>query len=413
MATRDVYVFVALDEGWVPAGRLRLALEDDAAVASTFRYDARYLARDDAVPVDVNALPLRDESFSTEPAFDVFTGIKDALPDAWGRAVMERRAERTLREDEVLLASPDTRVGALAFGPSLDGPAREAPWGPALEAKDRVDVETAARAYVALAEGDPDRVDEAMRWFVLPGSSLGGARPKATVVVDDELWIAKFSRTNDAFDYTRAEYATMQLAASCGIDVPPVAHRELDGLTVFLVERFDRRGERRAHLNSMLAVLGETELSFYHSSYMAIADACVKHVRDHEVARRAIFRRMIFNGLCSNDDDHLRNHALLWSHEAASFVLSPAYDLVSNPRASSPPRLAIGCGLDPSGAVTRTFEIESALRASPRFGLPEDEARAIVAEVTEGLSAWRAVFESTGMAPRDLCVFERLFERAP
>ncbi len=121
MPTRDVYVFAHLEGRWTPSGLLRMELEDQHVVSSTFRYGRRYLRRADAFPVDAHALPLRDEVFRTEERFDIFTGIKDVLPDAWGRAVMERRAERPLREDEVLLASPDSRVGALAFGATLEG----------------------------------------------------------------------------------------------------------------------------------------------------------------------------------------------------------------------------------------------------------------------------------------------------
>lgn len=410
METRDVYVFLHLDGDWIPAGLLRMRAEGAAVVASTFRYGARYLRRPDALAIDLHALPLRDEAFSTEPAFDVFTGIKDALPDAWGRAVMERRAGRPLREDEILLASPDTRVGALGFGATLDGPQRELPWPPALEARDRVDLVTAVGAYADYSADDHARLDEALRRLVLPGSSLGGARPKATVVIDDELWIAKLSRSNDAFDYTRAEYATMRLAARCGIDVPPVEHRRVAGRSAFLVRRFDREGPRRTHFNSMLTVLGETELSFFHSSYMDMADACVRHLREHEPARRALFRRMVFNGLCNNDDDHLRNHAVIWSPAVSAFVLSPAYDLVANPAVAAPRRLSIGCGVDAAGRVTRSFSVESAVRAAPRFGLGPEEARAIVAEVRAGLAGWAEVFEATGMRPDDVRVFAPAFE---
>lgn len=127
MATRDVYVFMHLGGDWVPAGLLRLRLEDNTLVSSSFRYGRRYLDRLDALPIDVRALPLRDEAFGTEERFELFMGIRDALPDAWGRSVMERRADRPLREDEILMASPDTRVGALAFGSSLAGPERELP----------------------------------------------------------------------------------------------------------------------------------------------------------------------------------------------------------------------------------------------------------------------------------------------
>ncbi|MEO0460606.1 MAG: HipA domain-containing protein [Myxococcota bacterium] len=412
MPTRDVYVYVHLQGGFVPAGLLRMRVEGSRLVSSSFRYGAHYLKRPDALPLDVRSLPLRDETFRIDDRFDLFTGIKDSLPDAWGRAVMERRAERPLREDEILLASPDTRVGALAFGLTLNGPARILPWDADLEAMDRVKLEAAVQAYEDYARGDLESFDEAIRRLVLPGSSVGGARPKATVVVNDALWIAKFSQASDAFDYPRAEYASMQLAARCGVRVPSVDHRAFGERSAFLIERFDRFGDQRLHLNSMLTVLGETELSFFHSSYMDMADACLQHVRDHKAARKELFRRMIFNGLISNEDDHLRNHALITSVEDGAFELSPAYDLVPNPGAGSPLRLSVGCGLDENGRVSRTFSVEAALRASSRFGLEPGEARFVVEEVRAGLSGWEEVFLSTGMSRLDVDVFGRAFVRA-
>jgi serine/threonine-protein kinase HipA len=409
MSTRDVYVYAHLRGDWVPSGLLRMLLEDQRVVSSTFRYGRRYLERADAFPVDAHALPLRDEVFRTEERFDLFSGIQDALPDAWGRAVMERRAERPLREDEILMASPDTRVGALAFGSGLDGPKREVPWRPELERLDDADLESVIEAYADYDDDRPERSDEALRRLVLPGSSVGGARPKAVVVRDDRMWIAKFSRTGDPFDYPRAELATMQLARRCGISVPAVDHRVVGDRSAFLVERFDRSGSTRIHINSMLTVLGETELSFFHSSYMDMADAFVAHVRDHDAARRELFRRMVFNGLSSNDDDHLRNHALIWAPERG-FHLSPAYDLVANPAAASPPRLSIGCGLDESGRVTRTFTLDGALRAASRFGLAVEEARRIVNEVQNGLRGWEDVFASTGMRRRSIDSFALAFD---
>lgn len=252
-----------------------------------------------------------------------------------------------------------------------------------------------------------------MRRLVLPGSSVGGARPKATFVGGGgALWIAKFSRTRDPFDHPRAEFATMRLAARCGVRVPPVEHRVFGDRTAFLVQRFDRVGQQRLHFNSMLTVLGETELSFFHSSYMDMADACVKHVRVHDSARRELFRRMVFDGLCANDDDHLRNHAFITSEDGSSFELSPAYDLVANPGASRPLRLSIGCGLDEGGRATRTFTVEAALRASIHFGLAQDQARRMVDEVKAGLTGWEDVFLSTGMSRRDVDVFARAFPAA-
>jgi serine/threonine-protein kinase HipA len=318
MADIETFVFVYLDGVAVPAGLLRLHSEPRASYA-TFAYGNRYLERPDRVAIDPVTLPLPPagtrQEFRTEEGFAVFNGIRDAAPDGWGQYLMYKAmGERTPSEADLLLASGDHRVGALAFGPTLEAPRRLAPWG---EADAPGEQFTLAELAAAAEEAqEVDQLSENLRPLLTAGSSLGGARPKAATTIEGQSWIAKFPARNDTFPECRVELATMRLAAECGLDVPSLRFEQLLGRDIYLIERFDRRldGNRmlRTSFASGLTMLGahESEVSRY-----AYADLGAT-LRQHGTAVRRdleeLFRRMVFNILVTNDDDHLRNHGFLW-----------------------------------------------------------------------------------------------------
>lgn len=410
-----VYVFARLGKQWVPAGLLKCAVEDGEVVESRFRYGQKYLQRKDAFPVDIVALPLIDAEFKTDPPQDLFSGIKDSSPDSWGRALMERRAGRPMREDELLLASSDYRVGALAFSTDISGPRRQMPWSEAQEAPDVIRLEDVYAAYLKISGQDQREIEQAMRQYILPGSPLGGARPKAVVSFEGRLWIAKFQKENDLFDFVRCEHACMSLAARCGLRVPRVKIEKVSGRSVYLIERFDRRDDdERLPLNSFFSILKETELSFMHSSYAEIADALKKYSRKDAVDRRELFGRMLFNGFCRNTDDHLRNHAMIYEPKLKSFELSPLYDVVCDVTAGFEFRLAIGCGRDAQGRITRAFTREGALGLAPEFGLENAEAAQMYDAMRALVSRhWQKEFIASGFSASETEKFAAVFAPAP
>jgi serine/threonine-protein kinase HipA len=369
------YVYIYLNEGPVPAGLLETIGEGREAAAS-FRYGRRYLQREDRLALDPVQLPLHDSDadreYTTPEGFALFNGIRDAAPDGWGRHLIDRAAKgRPLTEFDYLVATGDSRVGALAFGPDLNGPQRLWPWSEEDtegENLDLADMLEAVRELDTVGDLPPKH-----RRFLARGSSLGGARPKATTVYQGKQWIAKFGRASDRYPICRAEYVAMTLAAQVGIDVPPVRLEKVLGQDVYLVQRFDRiQGDRlqRVPFISGLTIIGAHESESSQQSYRRLAEQLRLFSTTPRKDARELWQRMVFNILINNNDDHLRNHGFLWGGKG--WRLSPAYDIVPSPQVSLERDLAIGVG-----AYGRRATLHNALSEVARFGLSRNEAVAI------------------------------------
>jgi serine/threonine-protein kinase HipA len=412
MATVSTYVFVHLAGGPVPAGLLTMT-DEPRNPSATFAYGRRYLARPDRVPVDPVALPLHDpaanRTYRTEEGFAVFGGIRDAAPDGWGQYLMYKAMGDRLPSDiDLILASGDYRVGALAFGPTLQRPERLTPWGDGDAPGEHFSLEELAEAVERAQH--VDQLDENLRRLLTAGSSLGGARPKAATERDGQPWIAKFQARNDSFPECRVELATMRLAATCGLDVPALDFRQALGRDIYLIKRFDRTphdsGLQRRPFASGLTLLGahESEVSRY--TYADLAAA----LRQHGVAVRRdlheLFRRMVFNILVTNDDDHLRNHGFLF--DGRGWRLSPLYDVVPKPQVGLDRRLVLGVG--PQG---RAATLSNALAGAAGFDLSPDQAEAMVATLRRQVAAgWEEQFTQAGVNAADRGRFATCFRLA-
>src|SRR5262245_17663404 len=238
MRTRTTYVYMHLDEGPVPSGRLDM-IEDGRNSYATFQYGARYLRRTDRVAVDPAALALpgpedTPQIFRTAEGFDLFNGIRDAAPDGWGRYLMQKAAgAENLAEFDYLVASGPQRVGALAFGPDpTSGPKRIAPWGREAAVGEQFDLAALAEAAEPVQEVEP--LDADLARILDAGSSLGGARPKAAANRHGVAWIAKFSGKDDPYPVCRTELAAMRLARECGLTVPETDFATVLGRDVYL-----------------------------------------------------------------------------------------------------------------------------------------------------------------------------------
>jgi serine/threonine-protein kinase HipA len=370
------YVYVHLEEGPVPAGILETSGTGREAGAR-FRYGRRYLQREDRLAIDPVQLPLTapdaDREYITEEGFALFNGIRDAAPDGWGRHLMERAAgAQALSEFDYLVATGESRVGALAFGTDLSGPCRIFPW-----VEEEVDGETLDLAGMIESVRELDTTEglpRKHRRFLLRGSSLGGARPKATTEYDGRQWIAKFGRADDRSPMCRIEYVTMKLAEQVGIIVPSVRLEKVLDQDVYLIERFDRvrneRGYRRLPFISGLTILGAHESESSRQSYRGLADQLRRFGSEPTQDLQQLWRRMVFNILCNNNDDHLRNHGFLW--DGRGWLLSPGYDIVAFPQVGTERDLAIGVGRN-----GRRATIENALTDVASFGLSRSEAISI------------------------------------
>ena len=411
MRTRTTYVYMHLAEGPVPAGRLDMT-EDGRNSYATFQYGARYLRRPNRVPVDPAALALPDpdaatQTFRTTEGFDLFNGIRDAAPDGWGRYLMHKAAgSENLAEFDYLVASGDHRVGALAFGPDpTGGPKRVAPWGEEEPAGEHFDLAELAEAAERVQS--VDRLDPDLRRLLEAGSSLGGARPKAATTHRGVPWIAKFSAKGDTYPVCRTELAIMRLAQHCELDVPDTDFTTILGRDIYLIRRFDRQVEgnqlRRIPFASALTMLEAHEIAAHRYSYRDLAEVLRRYGSDPRQDLRELFRRMAFNILVGNDDDHLRNHAFLFN--GRGWRQSPLYDVVPRPHAGSNGSLILAVGERGHEAT-----LANALTGAATYGLEREEAATLLEDLRVRISGrWKEALGEAGISAVDIERFTNCF----
>ena len=410
MAEIQTYVFIYLGGRPIPAGRLTM-VESTRGSRAAFTYGERYLERPDRVALDPVQLPLPEPGeraeFVTQEGFALFNGIRDAAPDGWGRYLFYKAdQDHWPTEAALLLSSGDYRIGALAFGPTLDGPQRIGPWPQAAIPGEFVSLEQLAEASERAQE--IDQLDENLRMLLAEAASIGGARPKAVTRLAGRLAIAKFPARDDPFPECRVELATMRLAAKCGLNVPKLDFAEALGRDIYLIERFDRPGgdEQRVPFASGLTMLGAHESEITRYGYGDLAAALRQHGSRVREDLAELFARMVFNVLVCNDDDHPRNHGFLW--DGRGWILSPLYDVVPKPQIGLERRLAIGVG--PRG---REASVANALAGSAQFGLDPHIAKDTVLRLAAQVAAlWRPSFTEAGLDPDTVERFATCFRQA-
>lgn len=319
------------------------------------------------------------------------------------RARIAQTTPRAPREIDFLLGVTDiVRQGALRFRASADGPYVAADDG--LHVPPLVELPALLSAANVLA-GDPDSLeaDNALLLLLAPGSSLGGARPKASVRDrDGSLAIAKFPERSDSVDVIRWEWVMLLLAERAGIDVCRSRLEDAGGAPVLLLTRFDRRGTERVPFLSAMSLLDASDGE--HRSYVEIFDGLRQVASRVNEDGRELWRRMAFNILASNLDDHLRNHAVLY--DGSGWRLSPAYDLNPVPGHVRARELTTAINVD--GDATASLEL--AVAASSEFLLTPREAREIAVEVAAVTKTWREVASRVGVAVDEIRRMATAFE---
>jgi serine/threonine-protein kinase HipA len=363
-----------------------------------FVYGQSYLQNREAVAIDPIELKLSNTTYSTVHLKGVFGALRDASPDYWGRRVIEKLAGKTvLGEMDYLLDSPDDRAGALGFGLNNVPPA------PLRKFNQTLDIAKLQRLADALIKDEipSDPAAPQVQELMLLGTSMGGARPKAVVQDDEGLWMAKFNRPDDRWNYARVEYAMLRLARQCGINVSENRIETVGGQDVLLVKRFDREknaeGYTRARMISGLTVLrsDETNDARERWSYVILVEELRRIVAEPEKDARELFRRICFNALISNLDDHPRNHAFLARN--IDWALSPAYDLTPSPVVSLDRRdLALVCG-----DQGRFANAKNILSQHARFLLQKEEAENIIANTRARVGQWYDTVRACGVSSKD------------
>lgn len=407
---REVFVDIDLHGRSVPVGRLWWRIRKGRESAS-FEYDPAWIGHDGRFALEP-ALALAPGPFHTPPGKALFGAIGDSSPDRWGRVLMRRaerrraerdgRAPRTLFEIDLLLQVDDeARQGALRF--------RAAPGGPHLAAGAgaRVPPLVALPGLLSAAGrvADGGGGDGDMAVLLAPGSSLGGARPKASIRDrDGHLALAKFPHPKDDINVVLWEGVALSLARRAGIPVPEWRIVEAAGRQVIVIRRFDRIGGERVPFLSAMSMLGANDNEM--RSYLEIADA----LREHGASARAdlaqLWRRVVFGVLVSNTDDHLRNHGFLHAGRGG-WRLSPAYDLNPVPVDVRPRVLSTAIDVDDP-----TASVDLALETAGYYGLEGRAAEAVVREVGRAVAAWREEAMRLGAAPHEISRMASAFEHA-
>ncbi len=404
----EALVYIDLGGETVLTGRLWARTRKGRESAS-FEYDEAWLKHPERFALEP-ALQLGPGPFHTAADKPMFGAIGDSAPDRWGRMLMRRaerrRAEqsgatpRSLREiDYLLMVNDEARPGALRFAQEPGGPflaSGDAPPIPPL-----VDLPKLLSAAEHL--GTDSASDEDLRLLLAPGSSLGGARPKASIRdKDGRLAIAKFPHKDDDHDAVRWEAVALSLAAKAGISVPEWRIVMVADKPILLLGRFDRSADVRIPFLSAMSMLGAEDRET--RSYLEFADALRLHGASPKRDMQAIWRRIVFSVLISNTDDHLRNHGFLYEGQDG-WRLAPAYDLNPVPVDIKPRILTTAIDTEDS-----TASLELALSVAAYFELEETDARAIAVEVGQAVRCWREEGTRLGLARSQLERMASAFE---
>lgn len=319
--------------------------------------------------------------------------VDDARPDQWGERVI-RLIERPVRLSllEYLYFTGDDRFGALGVSllPDAYVPAPSA----ALPTFDTLAAMQQAVQRVMLGEA----VNESQRRLLQPGVSMGGARPKSLMQIDGDAWVVKFAESDD-MDTPLIEHATMQLARRCGIQTAETRLLSLPSKTstkkihAVAIKRFDRLGPMRVHVLSAhvaLRAAGED------MGYPELAQLLRRLARPEEVRvqQHELFRRMVFNILMDNTDDHEKNHALVRNHEG-HYTLSPAFDVLPSVQGLGYQQMRVG-------SLGHAASMDNALSEANAFGLTRDAAKQMVALIAAQVAQWQAHFKTLNMSHTDI-----------
>ena len=371
-ALRALYVWVWLPGSTEPVPAGILEQPADTGVI-TFAYGQRYVARDDARALYEPELPLRRGRQEPPAGMGVAGVIRDAGPDAWGQRVVMRRltGRQDVRDQDpgdlplltYLLESGSDRPGALDFQASAET---------YVPRTHDATLEQLQQAATDLEAGAP--IDKGLQAALEAGSSVGGARPKATLLDGDRHLIAKFSSLTDNYPVMKAEAVAMELARRAGLRVAGTELVRVGGRDVLLVERFDRGpdGTRHAFV-SALTIAQEAEMNARYVTYTRLADQLRARAAARADTLRELFSRIVFNVLIGNTDDHARNHAA-FCDSSGGLELTPAYDICPQNRAGQEATQAMAFG--PDGQ--KLSQVAACLDAARFYELTEGQARDVI-----------------------------------
>jgi len=368
--------------------------------AFSFEYDVSWISSKEQQLLDP------DITWFTGPQYpngkENFGVFMDSMPDTWGRTLMKRRAAQLSKEagrpmpvlydiDFLLGVYDETRMGALRFKLDNDGPFLDnnqgmptPPWASIRELQHAAEV----------LESDEDS-EEVKKWLAIlmaPGSSLGGARPKANIIDDHgHLWIAKFPSKVDSIDKGAWEYLAYKLALQCGVVMQTSRIEKVAGkFHTFFTKRFDRQLSERIHFASAMTMTGQNEDTIKENpaSYLDMAEFIQYNGAQNKHDLQQLWRRIVFHIAISNTDDHLRNHGFILTD--TGWILSPAFDI--NP---SVDKEGLALNID---THNNALDFELAKTVGEYFQLREAEMNTIITEIKTAVSGWKNVAQEIGIS---------------
>lgn len=381
----------------------------------SFKFDDDWLRRHGNIflSADLNNYPGLQY---TQPDKDIFGCFGDALPDRWGRLLLNRREQvlaseekrpiRRLSSFDYLMGIDDfSRMGGFRFKESKDGAFINC--DETLRVPPLTDIKALAAATMEIEKSEELNHLPEKKWLlqlVRPGSSLGGARPKAGVIDDSgNLCVAKFPSRNDDYDVALWEHHSHLLAKTAGVVAAETSVIETGGRHhALLSKRFDRTADgQRKHFASAMTLLGLTDGCDAKTGhgYLDIVDFILQNCCDVESNLRQLYRRVAFNIAIGNSDDHFRNHGFLLT--SRGWTLSPAYDM--NPTLNDHLSLLIN-------SYTNRSDLDVLLASSEEFMINKDEARQIIEEVKISVSRWNTLAKRLGIAKREMDTFGQVYE---
>lgn len=403
MISKECFVYIQLPNTFetVTVGKFKWKKAGSNSEVGTFIYGQSYLRNPNKISLDPFNLPLEEREFQVTINEGVPGPIRDASPDSWGRYVIQKNTPADQHDPMgYLLNSAGDRIGALSFGLGKVPPA------PIRVFNKTIVLEKLIEAAHKLEKDLP--LDPAEKVLLMTGPSAGGARPKTTVEYNNNLWIAKFPASDDKQNFSKIEYATMKLAKQCGLNVPDVDLIQVENKDVFLIKRFDRvydvseKNYYRHHFVSCLTLLNLDEKDYTNWSYIDLADQMRRWISNPSSDLRELFKRIAFNGLVSNTDDHPRNHGFLYNGKG--YRLSPVYDLVPKPEAGTTRYLAMSFG-----DQGKAFNVANLISKSESFDLTPEDATVIFKKLKEKISTWRSFYKAQSLSNADMLYLENAF----
>ena len=377
----------------------------------SFEYDKVYLKSKEVFLLDPDIGWYSGSQFpGGKENFGIFL---DSMPDTWGKTLMRRRAAQKAKEEKKSIATlydidfllgvyDPGRMGALRFKLNQDGPFLD----------DNDNYPAPSWSFVRALQHSANQLEsdvddnEVKKWLAIliaPGSSLGGARPKANILDDKgHPWIAKFPSKNDELDKGLWEYLTYQLAVKAGIVMAESKVERVSGHHhTFFTKRFDRLNGERIHFASAMTMTGNNEESLrdHPASYLELAEFIQFTGAGNSEDLHQLWRRMVFHIAVSNTDDHLRNHGFILSNQG--WRLSPAYDI--NPSIN---KSGLSLNIDTD---SNALDFDLALSVGAYFQLNALQMEAILSEVTSAVAAWKPLAQKIGIPRSEVSLMKSAF----